>query len=85
MCLWCRPSLRLFSKLFSVSARSLVCDGCVCEGRSMSSRQDNLQEDLGGAASLHPGRATDGFWLNTNTYTHTHTESRDSLECDENK
>lgn len=50
-----------------VSARSPVCDGSVCEGRSVSSRQDSLQEDLGGAASLHPGRAADGFWLNAHT------------------
>lgn len=58
----------LFRKSPSVSARSPVCDGSVCEGRSVSSRQDSLQEDLGGAASLHPGRAADGFWLNVQTH-----------------
>lgn len=58
----------LFRKPPSVSARSPVCDGSVCEGRSVSSRQDSLQEDLGGAASLHPGRAADGFWLNAQTH-----------------
>ena len=55
----------------------------------MSSRQDNLQENLSDAASLHPRRAADSFRLNT--HTHSHTQSRAkvwthcSLEYDENK
>lgn len=45
----------------------LLCDGCSREGCSVSRGQDDLQEDLGGAATLHPGRPTDGFRLNTDT------------------
>lgn len=54
-------------------------DGCVREGGGVGSRQHGLQENLSGAAPLHPGRAADGFWLSTHTHTHavrsrTHTQ-----------
>ncbi|TNN48387.1 Retinitis pigmentosa 1-like 1 protein [Liparis tanakae] len=43
-------------------------DGRACEGGAVSRRQRHLQEDLGGAASLHPGRAADGLRLNTRSH-----------------
>lgn len=42
-----------------------MCDGRVTEGGGVGRRQDNLQQDLGGAASLHPGGAADGFRLDS--------------------
>lgn len=56
----------------STAACLLVCDRCFCESCSMSRGQDNVQEDLGSAASLHPGRTTDRFWLNTQKKHNTH-------------
>ena len=50
----------------------------------MSGGQDNLQEDLSAAASLHPGRAADGLWLSTNTRSES-INTRWLLEDDENK
>lgn len=44
-----------------------MCDGRVPEGGGVGRRQDNLQQDLGGAASLHPGGAADGFRLDSHT------------------